>query len=93
MTRWQYAHLTIDIDVRRPHDEPPAVVQWHEPGQEANPITNCSDGPVVELLSRFGADGWELVSANELRSGGARNRNYWDPLESLATYTFKRPLP
>src|SRR5207249_9830513 len=45
-----------------------------------------------ELLTRFGADGWELVVLQEHREGGMSN-SYWDAVCSVATYTFKRPAP
>jgi hypothetical protein len=93
MSCWQYAQLTITADGHLPHQ--PRTVLWHGPGQGLG--ANFSDGnqAVPELLNRFGADGWELVSHQEHGGGRteATTRSYWDEAWSLSTYTFKRPVP
>jgi hypothetical protein len=90
MSCWQYAQLMITMDGQAP--EGVRTVVWHGPGQALG--ENYSDGPetVVELLNRFGADGWELAGLQENREGG-REGSYWDAHWSLTTYTFKRSVP
>ena len=55
---------------------------------------NCSNSgqAVLELLNRFGADGWELAGLQEYRDGGDRT-SYWEAAQLLTVYTFKRPVP
>jgi hypothetical protein len=67
------------------------IVRWHGPGPGTD--QDCSDisQTVPELLTRFGADGWELVALQEHREGGM-STSYWDAARSAATYTFKRPV-
>jgi hypothetical protein len=86
-----YAQLTIMVDGRAV-PEPKRTVLWHGPGPGTD--QDCSDisQPVPELLTRFGSDGWELVALQDHREGGMRT-SYWDRGCSVATYTFKRPVP
>jgi hypothetical protein len=46
---------------------------------------------VLELLNRFGADGWELSALQDYREGGDGS-NYWEAARLLTVYTFKRPV-
>jgi hypothetical protein len=47
---------------------------------------------VLELLNRFGADGWELAGLQDYREGGDGS-SYWEAARLLTVYTFKRPIP
>jgi hypothetical protein len=47
---------------------------------------------VLELLNRFGADGWELAGLQDYREGGDGS-NYWEAARLLTVCTFKRPVP
>jgi len=91
MSCWQYAQLTITVDGRAV-PEPRQTVLWQGPGPGSD--RDCSDisQAVPELLTRFGSDGWELVALQEHREGGM-GTSYWDAVCSVATYTFKRPVP
>jgi hypothetical protein len=90
MSRWQYAQLTIIVDGRATQ-RGKRIVAWHGPGQATD--EDYSDRQTVpELLTRFGADGWELVALQDHREGGM-GTSYWDAVHSLTTYTFKRPVP
>ena len=51
-----------------------------------------SDKTVLELLNRFGADGWELVRLQDYREGGDGS-SYWEAARLLTVYTFKRLVP
>jgi hypothetical protein len=55
---------------------------------------NYSDSgqTVLELLNRFGADGWELAGLQDYREGGD-GTSYWEAARLLTVYTFKRPVP
>jgi len=72
--------------------EPKRTVLWHGPGPGTD--QDCSDisQTVPELLTRFGSASWELVALHEHRGGGM-GTSYWDAVCSVATYTFKRPVP
>jgi hypothetical protein len=48
-----------------------------------------SDQTVLELLNRFGADGWELAGLQDYREGGDGS-SYWEAARLLTVYTFKR---
>jgi hypothetical protein len=89
---WQYAQLTIIVDGRAV-PEPTRTVLWHGPGPGTN--QDCSDSrqTVSDLLTRFGADDWELVGLQEHREGVMGSTSYWDAVCSLTTYTFKTPSP
>jgi hypothetical protein len=90
MSCWQYAQLTIIVDGRAAQNDKRTVL-WRGPGQATE--QDYSDTQTVpELLTRFGADGWELVALQEHRDGGI-GTSYWDAVFSLTTYTFKRPAP
>jgi hypothetical protein len=75
MSCWQYAQLTITVDGRASREGPRRIV-WHDPGQGVG--ENCSDSgqAVLELLNRFGADGWELAGLQDYRDGGD-GTSYW----------------
>jgi hypothetical protein len=51
-----------------------------------------SDQTVLELLNRFGADGWELAGLRDCRWGG-KGSNYWGAARLLTAYTFKTSHP
>ena len=55
---------------------------------------NCSDSgqTVLELLNRFGADGWELAGLQKYRDGGD-GTSYWEAARLLTLCTFKGPVP
>ena len=93
MSCWQYAQLTILADDHLPQNLRTAL--WHGPGQGLGENFSDSNQTVPELLNRFGADGWELVSHYERGEGGTRPTmpSYWDGAWSLSTYTFKRSVP
>jgi hypothetical protein len=56
MSCWQYARLTIAVNVRA---VPGArTILWHGPGQGAGENYSDSDQTVLELLNRFEADSW-----------------------------------
>jgi hypothetical protein len=67
------------------------IILWHGPGQGVS--ENYSDSPqtVLELLNRFGADGWELAGLQDCREG-SDSTSYWDATRLLMVYTFKRPV-
>ncbi len=44
---------------------------------------------MVELLNRFGADGWELAGLQDYREGGDGS-SYWEATRLLTVYTCKR---
>lgn len=62
------------------------------PGQGIGENYTDSDQTVLELLNRFGADGWELAGLQDYREGG-NGSSYWEAPRLLTVYTFKRPLP
>jgi len=76
MSCWQYAQLTITVDGRAPQAGARTII-WHGPGQGVG--ENCSDSQqtVLELLNRFGADGWELAGLQDYREGGD-GFSYWE---------------
>jgi hypothetical protein len=91
MSCWQYAQLTITVDGRASSEDARTIV-WHGPGQGVG--ENCSDSgqTVLELLNRFGADGWEPAGLQEYRDGGD-GTSYWEAARLLTVYSFKRPVP
>jgi hypothetical protein len=87
MAVWQYAQLMITLDALGPEDT--LTILWHEPGQSTDENFSDSNQTVLELLNRFGADGWELTALQEQFKGGDGSSN-WDAKWSLTTCTFKR---
>lgn len=65
---------------------------WHGPGQGMGENYSGSRQTVLELLNRFGADGWELAGLQE-HPGGGHRPSYWDAPRLLTVYTFKRLIP
>ena len=45
---------------------------------------------MLEVLNRFGADGWELAGLQDYREAGDGSP-YWGAARLLTAYTFKRP--
>jgi hypothetical protein len=81
MSSWQYAQLTISVDGRAP--EPGSrTILWHGPGQGLGENYSDSGQTVLELLNRFGADGWELADLQDYREGGDGS-NYWEAAQLL----------
>lgn len=77
MSCWQYAQLTITVDGRDPHGA--RTILWHGPGQGIGENYSDSGHTVLELLNRFGADGWELAGLQDYREGGDGS-SYWEGL-------------
>jgi hypothetical protein len=90
MSGWQYAQLTIIVDGRAVQKNKRTVL-WHGPSPGTDQDCSDSSQTVPELLTRFGADGWELIALQEHREGGM-GTSYWDAVCSLTTYIFKRPV-
>lgn len=90
MSCWQYAQLTVTVDGRDPHGS--RTILWHGPGQGVGENYSGSDQTVLELLNRFGADGWELAGLQDYREGG-NGSSYWEATQMLTVYTFKRLVP
>jgi hypothetical protein len=90
MSCWQYAQLTITLDGRAPREDARTIV-WRGPGQGLGESYSDSDQTVLELLNRFGADGWELAGLQDYREGGDGS-SYWEATRLLTVYTFKRPV-
>jgi hypothetical protein len=88
---WQYAQLTIIEDSRPNGCETTRTVVWQEPGQGLGENVTESDHTVLQLMNRFGADGWELVAIQEHHEGLAGGRS-WDSPFSQVTYTFKQHI-
>jgi hypothetical protein len=88
MSCWQYAQLTITVDGRALQPGTRTIL-WHGPGQGVGENYSDSGQTVLELLNRFGADGWELAGLQEHREGGDGS-SYWDAARLLTVYTFKR---
>jgi len=86
----QYAQLTITADGWHPHGA--RTILWHGPGQGIGENYSDTDHTVLELLNRFGADGWELAGLQDYREGGDGS-SYWEAAQLLTVYTFKRPVP
>jgi hypothetical protein len=86
MSCWQYAQLTITVDGRDPHGA--RTILWHGPGQAIGENYSDSGHTVLELLNRFGADGWELAGLQDYREGGDGS-SYWEAARLLTVYTFK----
>ena len=90
MTAWQYAQLLITCSSRAGEDT--RQILWQGPGQGIGENLSGSAQTVLELLNRAGADGWELAGQQEQRVHGD-GPGYWDPDQTLITYTFKRMMP
>jgi hypothetical protein len=76
MSRWQYAMLNVVYG-----SQGTPTVRWFGPdGQAAG--EDSSGQTALELLNRFGADGWELIDNQSQR---------WSD-GSMSSYTFKRPV-
>jgi hypothetical protein len=73
MSCWQYAQLTITVDGRTSSEDVRMIV-WHGPGQGVGENYSDSGQTVLELLNRFGADGWELAGLQDYRDGGTGPR-------------------
>ena len=89
MTVWQYAQLTITED-RGPARESAYTILWHASEQSADESYSESNQTVLELLNRFGVDGWELADIQnypEDRDGSSHG----DASRRVTVYTFKRP--
>ena len=84
---WQYGQLTITVDGRAQAENARSVV-WHGPGRGVGEDCSDSGQTVVELLNRFGADGWELAGLEDYREGGDGS-SYWQA-RPLTIYTFRR---
>jgi hypothetical protein len=91
MSCWQYTQLTITVDGRAPQAGARTIL-WHGPGQGVGENYSESDQTVLELLNRFGADGWELAGLQDYREGGDGS-SYWEAARLLTVYTFKRRVP
>jgi len=91
MSCWQYAQLTITVDGRAAQEDARSIV-WQGPGQGVGESYSDSGQTVLELLNRFGADGWELAGLQDYREGGD-GTSYWEAARLLTVYTFKRPVP
>jgi hypothetical protein len=87
MPCWQYAQLTVTVDGRAM--EGTRTILWHGPGQGVGENFSNSGESVVQLLNRFGADGWELAEMQDCREGGDGSL-YWEATRLLTVYTFKR---
>jgi hypothetical protein len=92
MSCWQYAQLTITVDGRALREDSRTIV-WRGPEQGLGENYSDSDQTVLELLNRFGADGWELTGLQDYRESGNRSYSYWKATRLLTIYTFKRPVP
>lgn len=89
---WRYAQLTITCDTRGTLGlETTQTITWHEPNQDNGDDLSAEDQTVLQLLNRFGADGWELVVVQEHHEGLPGGRN-WDGPWSQVKYTFKQQL-
>jgi len=89
---WQYAQLTVTHDSRSTAGlDLVRTVIWQQPGQDNGENFSDSEHTILQLLNRFGADGWELVAVQEHHEGQPGGRN-WDSPWSQVTYTFKQQL-
>jgi hypothetical protein len=91
MPSWQYAQLTITVDDRALREDT-RTIEWHRPGESARESYSDSNQTVLELLNKFGSDGWELAAIQDHRDGGLSS-SYWDAARALTVYTFKRQVP
>ncbi len=89
MACWQYAQLTITVDGRALAENTRTVV-WHGPGQGSGENYSDTDQTALELLNRFGADGWELAGLQDYREGG--DSSSYEAARLTTIYTFKRPV-
>jgi hypothetical protein len=91
MSCWQYAQLTITMDGRAAQTDARTIL-WHGPRQGVGENYSDTEQTVLELLNRFGADGWELAGLQDYREGGDGS-SYWEAARLLTVYTFKRQIP
>jgi hypothetical protein len=82
--------LTITVNGRASREDVRTIL-WHGPRQGVGENYSDSDQTVLELLNRFGADGWELAGIQDYREGG-EGSSYWDAALLLTVYTFKHRL-
>ena len=87
MSVWQYAQLTISVDAQ--DQSRTRTILWHGPDGEVEENPGDSNLNVLQLLNKFGRDGWELTSQEEHRPQSGEH-TYWDAPWTLTTYTFKR---
>ena len=92
MSCWQYAQLTITVDGRALREDTRTIV-WRGPGQGLGENYSDRDQTVLELLNRFGADGWELAGLQDYREGGDESSSYWEATRLLTIYTFSVRSP
>jgi hypothetical protein len=87
---WQYAQLVV-IEDSRPTSglKTTRSVTWQGPAPGLSEENICSDATLLQLMNRFGADGWELAAVHEHQEGVPGGRN-WDAPWSRVTYTFKK---
>jgi hypothetical protein len=88
---WQYAQLTVTVDGRAPASNTFTFI-WHGPGQIVGEDYSDSDQTLIELLNRFGAEGWELADLQHYREGDDGSGT-WEASRLRTIYTFKRPVP
>jgi hypothetical protein len=88
MTVWQYAQLTVIVE-RRPTQGDKRTVLWHGPGPGGSEDYSQSGQTALELLNRFGADGWVLAGIQDYDDGAAES-SHWDGRRLLTIYTFRR---
>lgn len=88
MTVWQYAQLTVTV-ARRPVQGDTRSVLWHGPRPGGDEDYSRSGQTALELLNRFGADGWELAGIQDYYDGAAES-SHWDARRLVTIYTFKR---
>lgn len=67
------------------------TVIWLGPGQGLGENLSDSEFTILQLMNRFGADGWELAAVQEHHEGLPGGRN-WDAPWSQVIYTFKQQL-
>lgn len=68
-----------------------ATILCHGPGRAVGENYPDSEQPVLELLNRFGADGWELMALLDYPQRGDGS-SCWEASRLLTIYTFKRSV-
>jgi hypothetical protein len=91
MSCWQYAQLAITVDGRRRRRVYGSSCGM-DPGRGVGENYSESDLTVLELLNRFGANGWELAGLQDYREGGDGS-SYWEAARLLTVYTSKCRVP
>ena len=84
MTRWEYALLVRRREVSRAAAGGSAVI-WYGPDGSRRELFDGGD-TAIAYLNRAGADGWELVSAEE-------DVNNLEGTTEVHRYHMKRPMP